>query len=124
MGSIEKNTQRNSKRFKVKKGVFMRVRGPLSLRCKIVDISRGGLVFIYDDTGNRLGKKVDLDILFKKKRFLVKNLSVRIISDSPILKKFIFFTFFKKRQCGAQFVGLIQNQAEQLEHLINNYTKG
>lgn len=101
----------------------MRVRGPLSLRCKIVDISRGGLSFIYDDTGNRLGKKVDLDILFKKERFLVKNLSVRIISDSPILKKFIF-TFFKKRQCGTQFVGLIQNQAEQLERLINDYTKG
>lgn len=53
----------------------------------------------------------------------MKNLSVKIISDSPVPKKSLF-TFYKKRQCGAQFVGLIHNQVEQLEYFIKGYTGG
>jgi len=124
MGSRNKNnTQRNYKRFKVQKGVFIQIRGFLNLRCKIINVCRGGLAFIYNDIGKRPGEKVDLDIFFKKNRFLMKNLSVKIISDSPVSQKSLF-TFRKKRQCSAQFVGLIQNQLEQLEYFINGYTSG
>jgi len=111
------NTQRNDKRFKVQKGVFMKIRGLLNLRCKIINVSKGGLTFIYNDIGKRPGEKVDLDIFLKKNRFLMKNLSVKIISDSPVSRKSLF-TFRKKRQCGAQFIGLIQNQLELLEYFI------
>jgi hypothetical protein len=66
MGSIKKNNkQRNYKRFKVQKGVFMQIRGLLNLCCKIINVSRGGLAFIYNDFGNRPGEKVDLDIFLK-----------------------------------------------------------
>jgi len=95
----------------------------LNLRCKIINVSRGGLAFIYNDIGNRPGEKVHLDIFLKKNRFLMKNLPVKIISDSPVSKKSLF-TFSKKRQCGAQFVGLIHNQIEQLEYFIKGYTGG
>jgi hypothetical protein len=124
MGSRNKNnTQRNYKRFKFQKGVFMRIRGLLNLRCKIINISRGGMAFIYYGVGNHPGEKVDIDIFFKKRRFFMKNLSVKIISDSPVSKKPLFI-FRKKRQCCAQFVGLIHNQLEQLEYFIETYTIG
>ena len=43
MGSMKKNnTHWNSKRFKVQKGVFLQIRGLLNLRCKIINVSRGG----------------------------------------------------------------------------------
>jgi len=124
MGSMKKNiTHRNYKRFKIQKGVFMQIRGLLNFTCKIINVSRGGLAFIYNDLGKRPGEKVDLDIFLKKNRFLMKNLPVKIISDSPVSKKSLF-TFCKKRQCGAQFVGLIHNQVEQLEYFLKRYTGG
>jgi hypothetical protein len=124
MGSMKKNnTHRNYKRFKVQKGVFMQIRGLLNLRCKIIHVSRVGLAFIYNDIGNRPGEKVHLDIFLKKNRFLMKNLPVKIISDSQVSKKSLL-TFRKKRQCGAQFVRLIHNQVEQLECFIKCYTGG
>jgi hypothetical protein len=124
MGSNKKNNiLRNYKRFKVKKNFLMQIRGLLSLRCKIIDISRGGLAFIYNDDGNRPGKKVVLDIFMRKNEYIIKNLSVKIISDSPVSQRPIF-SFRKKRKCRAQFVGLIHNQAVQLEYFIRNCTNG
>jgi hypothetical protein len=101
----------------------MQIRGLLNLGCKILNVSRGGLAFIYNDFGNRPEEKVNLDIFLKNNRFLMKNLSVKIISDFPVSRKSLF-AFRKKRQCGAQFVGLIQNQVEQLEYFIKNHTRG
>ena len=91
------NTQRNYKRFKTQKGLFMQIRGLLNLRCKIINVSRGGLAFTYNDLGKLPGEKVDLEIFSKKNGFLMKNLSVKIISDSPVSKKSLF-AFRKKRQ--------------------------
>ena len=115
--------QRNNKRFKAKKGVLMHIRGFSNLHCKIINISKGGLAFSYNDIGNRPGEMVDLDISFKKNKFQMKNLPVKIISDSPVSGKSLF-AFNKKRQCSGQFVGLIHNQLEQLEYFIKSYTGG
>ena len=101
----------------------MQIRGLLNLHCKLLNISRGGLAFIYNDNGKRPGEKVDLDIFMRKNEVIVKNLSVKIILDSPVSQKSIF-CFRKQRKCRAQFVGLIHNQAVQLEHLIKNFTNG
>ncbi|MFC1494183.1 PilZ domain-containing protein [Thermodesulfobacteriota bacterium] len=121
MRRIKNNTKRNSKRFKVQNRVFMEIRGLLNLNCKIINISRGGLAFIYNDNGDRPGEKINLDLFIKKNGFQIRNLSARIISDSPV-SDWSYFYFKKKRKCCAQFIGLIQNMEEQLNNFIKNYS--
>ena len=120
MGRIKNNNRRNYKRFKVQNRVVMEIRGLLNLNCKVTNISRDGLAFIYNDNGDRPGEKIDLDIFIKKNAFQIRNLSARIISDSSV-SNWSSFYFNKKRKCCAQFIGLIQNEVEQLINFINNY---
>jgi len=115
------NVQRNYKRLKVHKGLIIQIRGFTGTRCEIVNISEGGASFICNDIEKDIGEKLILDICYKKNRTLIKNLSAKITSDFPAPKS-IFFIFSKKRQYGAQFVGLIYSQVMEIEKLIRNHT--
>ena len=121
MESMKSHTKRNYKRLKVKRGVFLKIRGLLKLNCKIIDISRGGLAFVYNDKGDSPGEKIVLDIYIKKNGFQVRNLSARVVSDSPVSNRF-YFDFSKKRECHAQFVGLLQGEADRLAYFITIMT--
>ena len=90
---------------------------------QIIDVSRGGLAFIYSDVLKRPEKKFNLYIFLKKYSFRLEYLSVKTISDFPVSKKFPFI-FNKKRRFGVQFVGLISNQKNQLEYFIEHYIVG
>lgn len=84
--------------------------------CMVTNISRGGVAFIYNDKGTCLKEKADLDLFYKKKA-QVKNISIKVISDYPVHRKTIL-DIGKRRQCHAQFVGLIQSQVEQLDNFL------
>lgn len=99
----------------------MQIRGLPDTRCEIINISEGGAAFICNDIEKNLGKKLILDIYYKKNSTLIKNLSAKIASDYPVPKS-IFFNFSKKRRYGVQFVGLINSQAMEIEDLIKNHT--
>ena len=85
MGKRKNNVKRNYKRFKVQNRVFMEIKGLSNLNCMIIHISKGRLAFIYNDNENRSGEKIDLDIVIKKNGFQIRNLSAKIISDSPVM---------------------------------------
>lgn len=120
---MKKNTGRKYKRFKVKRGVFLKIRELLKLNCKIVDISRGGMGFVYNDIGDRPGEKIILEIFVKKNGFHIMDLPARIIWDYPVSNRF-YFNLNKKRMCQTQFVGLLQGEADRLSNFINNYANG
>lgn len=81
-------------------------------------MSLGGIAFSYVDTGKRLNTIFELDI-FVDDSFSIKNVRVKIISDSEIGE--IVGASKKIRRLGGQFLGLTPQQEDDLANFLRQY---
>jgi hypothetical protein len=110
-------------RYIVKKDELQAFSHDLKIVGKLNDISKGGLSFRYTpivveklDTHsiNILARGTDRSNLF--------DIACQIIYDISTLEEGQSFTGAASRQFGIKFLGLMENQQNQLELLLKNFT--
>lgn len=113
--------RRRLKRFKVKEGAFA-VLMPDSKRLgQILDLGKGGLSFLYIDTGEGANGSTQLDIFVAGNGFYLSKLPVHIVSDIQVPNKIPINPIVMRRQ-GIQFGELTLEQTSSLDSFMRQYT--
>ena len=120
------NMKRNSERrrfirFKARKGTYVSTRGKQYNLGQLLDISRGGISFLYVANGEEMSGRFNVDLFSLNDPICLRNIQFKTISDfnqdnesPPIHGGF--------RRCGGQFEKLMQSQKSQLDYFIKNNT--
>jgi hypothetical protein len=85
----------------------------------IIDISRGGLSFIYEDNQIRPTDFDRLSIVMDANKIVVEDLPYQVVSDDPI---FPHHNATFARRCGVSFGELTYTQRCQLDNFARNHT--
>jgi len=115
--------RRRLKRFKVKDGVFVALMPGSSKLGQIQDLGKGGLSFLYLDTGEAAVESTALDIYAVGNEFYLSKLPVKIVSDVHVPNKLSINPIVMKRQ-GIQFGELTLEQTLSLDAFIRQYAAG
>jgi hypothetical protein len=117
--------RRHCRRFLARKNTLVYVRPRPLLPGKIVDISAGGLSFIYLGSRRMFGGSSRLSIAMAGLRKVIspEGLPYEVISDLQLPKKFPL-NLLKIRKCSVQFGLLTNSQKTKLEYFINCHTAG
>ena len=89
---------------------------------QLLNISIDGLALSYVSGDKRIEGWFHI-YLFSREKFFLKNIPLRVVSDSLIEDTTILNTLVKKR-CGGQFGKLTPFQRSCLDHFIANHTAG
>jgi len=90
---------------------------------EIIDISMGGLAFLYIADGDQINESRELEIYLAKYGFHLEKVPFNTISDFELPNEFPT-SFIIMRRCGVQFGELTQDQVSQLGYFIQNHTVG
>jgi len=115
--------RRRLKRFKVKEGAFAALMPDSNKLGQILDLGKGGLSFLYIDTGASADGSTALDIYVAGNRFYLSKLPVEIVSDIRVPNKIQINPIIMRRQ-GVQFGELTSEQTSSLNSFILQYTTG
>jgi hypothetical protein len=121
-GKKEPVEHRQCKRFRVREGTVVIFRFPDAGMGRLIDISRGGLTFDWVTSEVLPIEATKLDICRTDSLFILYNLPCQSIWELSIYEKHPA-TLHRKR-CGVQFGELTSDQKSQLEHFIQNHTRG
>lgn len=91
---------------------------------RLNDISSGGLSFQYTPIKEKKLETNSINILTKVHIFEKLNLlgiACQIIYDIASLEEGGSFTGAERRQCGIKFLGLEENQLDQLEEILKKF---
>ena len=88
---------------------------------KVKDISLGGMAYEYilNETQNK--GYAEIDIFLSADSFYLPRIPSKIIFDTNISEE---YQIVETRRCGLKFNDLAPEQTSQLEHFLQNYTKG
>jgi hypothetical protein len=122
---IKIGDRRKYRRFLARKNTLVSVRPRLLLPGKIIDISSGGLSFIYLGSRSKIGgsSKLSIFIAGLRKGISPERLPFKVISDVQPPKKFPL-NLLKFRKCSVRFGCLTNSQKTKLEYFINCHTVG
>jgi hypothetical protein len=112
--------RRKTKRYKVKNGAFAALKPYSDKVGQIVDLSKGGLAFLYFDTGEGSNESSELDIYDVGNHFYMSKLAVKTVSDVTIPNKIPINPIIMRR-CGVQFGELTTEQTSSLDSFMQNY---
>ncbi|MDF1592999.1 MAG: hypothetical protein P1P89_15895 [Desulfobacterales bacterium] len=115
--------RRRLKRFKVKEGAFAALMPDSNKLGQILDLGKGGLSFLYIDTGEAADGSTALDIYVAGNGFYLSNLPVTIVSDIRVPNKIPINPIVMRRQ-GVQFGEMTQEQTRSLESFMQQYATG
>jgi len=90
---------------------------------EIIDISMGGLAFLYIADGDQINESRELEIYLANNGFHLKEVPFTTISDFELTSEFPT-SFIIMKRCGVQFGELTQTQVSQLGYFIQNHTVG
>jgi len=90
---------------------------------EIIDISMGGLAFLYIADGDQINESRELEIYLAKDDFHLKEVPFNTISDFELPNEFPTSSIIMRRR-GVQFGDLRQDQVSQLGYFIRNHTVG
>ncbi len=113
--------QRRHKRFKVRKGAMAIPASDLSKQGTIIDISKAGLAFCYDESKGLNKEFTELTISMAEKAFNLEKIPCRTISNL-ILSDEKGSGSGVMRRCSIQFGELDPNHTDQLDCFIENHT--
>lgn len=113
--------RRKDERFKIHDGVIVVVDPNSEKKDKIIDISLGGLAFIYKNRGKEFDKEFEVDIYIDNEIYL-KKLKVKLISDIEIGE--VPFESANVRRLSGQFMWLTPVQKSDLNSLFKKYGIG
>jgi hypothetical protein len=115
--------RRRLKRFKAKEGAFAARMPDSSKLGQILDLGKGGLSFLYIDTGQAADESTELDIYVAGNGFYLSKLPVTTVSDIRIPNKIPINPIVMRRQ-GVHFGELTPEQTLSLDSFIRQYTTG
>jgi len=115
--------RRRLKRFKVKDGAFAALMPESNKLGQILDLGKGGLSFLYIDTGEATEGSTELDIYVAGKEFYLSNIPVKVVSDIRIPNKIPINPIVMRRH-GVQFGELTPEQTFSLNSFMRQYTTG
>jgi hypothetical protein len=113
--------RRLSERFEVPQGVYALLKNGSSKLGQIKNISKGGLAFMYINSGEEIIGSKGVDIFLSGHGYYLKDMPCKKISDIHLDNK-VSFSTFNVRQIGIQFGELNQTQSTQLDYFIQNHT--
>ncbi|MCF8067681.1 MAG: PilZ domain-containing protein [Desulfobacterales bacterium] len=119
---MKKSERRQYERLQAKEGAFAVERKPSNILGQVIDISEGGLSFLYIDNGLAPEKTSKIGIYFSGEKFYFDEVNVENISDSPMLNKSPFTPFCLRRR-SVKFGAISDDQALGLEKFISNHTR-
>jgi hypothetical protein len=110
-------------RYIVKKDELQAFSHDLKIVGKLNDISKGGLSFRYTPIAVEKLDTHSINILARgTDRSNLFDIACQIIYDISTLEEGQSFTGAASRQFGIKFLGLMENQQNQLELLLKNFT--
>ena len=115
--------RRQTKRYKVREGAFAVLMPDANKLGQIFDLGKGGLSFLYIDTGVMSDKSSELDIYVTGNKFYLPALPVHIVSEIIIPNKIPINPIVMRRQ-GIQFGELTSEQTAALDAFIKSYAAG
>jgi hypothetical protein len=123
---VEKETtvdKRKHKRFKAQKETYIALVNHSIKVGEIINISKGGIAFSYIGKEAQLTGWHKMKIFLSSKRFYLKEVPFKVVSDFCLDSKTPFSTVLMK-QCSGQFGELTNQQRSRLDHFIANHTIG
>ena len=121
MNSKEIIERRSHERYKVQQGVYALLKNGASKLGQIINISAGGLAFMYINHEEQIGEPIEVDIFISGNGYFLKGIPCRKVSDIHI-DNYVPFSTFEMRQLGVQFGAMNQGQATQLDAFIEKFT--
>jgi len=115
--------RRRLKRFIVRDGAFAVLMPGSNKLGQILDLGKGGLSFLYIDTGQAADGSTALDIYVTGNEFYLSKIPVHVISDVRVPNKIPVNPIVMRRQ-GIQFGELTPEQAFSLESFMQQYATG
>lgn len=115
--------RRRLKRFKVKEGAFAALMPGSSKLGQILDLGKGGLSFLYIDTGEAVDGSTEIDIYLAGNGFYLSKLPITTVSDIRVPNKIPINPIVMRRQ-GVQFGELTPEQTSSLDSFMRQYTTG
>ena len=123
---VEKKTtveRRKHKRFKAQKDSYVALMNDSIKVGEILNISKGGIAFNYMSKGEELTGWHKMKIFLSSKRFYLKEVQFKAVSDFYVDSKTPYSKVLMKR-CSGQFGELTTYQRSQLDYFIANHTNG
>jgi len=117
-----KTERRQHERLQVNEGAFAVEREPSNVLGQIIDISAGGLSFLYIDNGIPAEKSSKIGIYFSGDKFYFDDVDVENVSDAPVHNKSPF-TPFSLRRRSVNFGAISVDQVFGLEKFISNHAR-
>ena len=114
---------RKEQRLRLKSGAFAISDATTPEAGQILDISMGGLAFLYMDQGACSRGIFNLELLLDDNCVHLEDVQARIISDFEISNEGPS-SFIKMRRCGVQFLDLSRSQLKLLESFISQTVDG
>ena len=115
--------RREGGRFEVEDGAFVLLGPRSSLLGQIIEISLGGLSFLYTTAKEPPKDPSELDILLADHSFYFDKIPCSIVSDFEIRHE-LSMGSKTIRRCSVSFGELSKDQKLQLEYFIRNHTAG
>ena len=112
--------RRSNERYQVRQGVYALLKNGSSRLGQIINISTGGLAFMYIKHEEPFGEPVEVDIFISGDGYFMKGIPCKRISDIHI-DNYVPFSTFEMRQLGIRFGEMSQEQASRLDALIKKY---
>ena len=112
--------RRSQERYQVQRGIYALLKNGSSKLGQIINISPGGLAFMYINNEKQISEPVEVDIFISGNGYFLKGIPCKKISDIHI-DNFVPFSTFEMRQLGIQFGEMSHGQALQLDTFIKKY---
>ncbi|MGA8178757.1 MAG: PilZ domain-containing protein [Desulfobacterales bacterium] len=112
--------RRSHERYQVQQGIYALLKNGASKLGQIINISSGGLAFMYINHEKQIGEPVEVDIFISGNGYFLKGIPCKKISDIHV-DNFVPFSTFEMRQQGVQFGEMSHGQADQLDAFIKQY---
>ena len=122
---MKNHDRRRAPRFEITSSGAVHVPQELVVSYDLLDISEGGLSFIYrnkSDHENWVGEEREIDLFGES--FFISDLSVKVVSDKTFnqcnVEKPLNTKTSHLHRCGMQFVILNQNQKNQVDSYLQS----
>jgi c-di-GMP-binding flagellar brake protein YcgR len=121
--SDEQDERRTEPRHKTEGGACAIIDDSYIHLGHIIDISEGGMSFIYAGSELPARNTLELSIYLYNNNFFINKIPARIVSNYKIPHESLF-DFVVLMRCSLQFDALSDNQRIDLINLIQSYTLG
>ena len=115
--------KRKHKRYKAKKETYIALVNDSIKVGQIINISKGGIAFSYIGKEAQLTGWHKMKIFLSSRRFYLKGVPFKVISDFCLDSKTPYSTVLMK-QCSGQFGELTNQQRSRLDYFLVNHTTG